>query len=73
LDYDIFKESGGTIAGVCEDCQNRLESDRCAVCGRSVPDDNDNSIGPYGVPDEHLPLCNSCRQDIVFGDGGEFR
>ena len=71
--FDITSESGAVIVSVCSECESRLSAERCAVCGITVDPDREESIGPHGSGDGFAPLCPSCRRDIVYGDGGEFR
>lgn len=69
--FDVFNESGAVSVDVCEDCEERLTTDRCVVCCAPV-DDGKRSISAHGTPDDGEPLCAECRRDIVFSDGGVF-
>jgi len=74
FEFDIFNESGGGTCWICDDCRQKLQQSRCAVCGNRVPDDNNRSIGPHGTaPELHRHCCKSCRRGIISEEGADIR
>lgn len=68
----VLNDSGGVPVSLCEECRTKLTA-RCSVCGDSLNPSRSEGLYFPGEESTTYPLCPSCRYDIVFGDGGEFR
>jgi len=71
VEATMMNESGGGHVQICDDCWEKLESDRCHVCGDRITSDHSPVVYLPGAGPT-FEVCSGCRRDIVFGDGVSF-
>jgi hypothetical protein len=70
--YDVANESGVSSVSLCIECIKKLSVDRCGACGNRLPPSAEESVGPHGSC-EKTRICDDCRRELIFGNGGVFQ